>query len=118
MKTTKANFDLFKKECQKWEKLFNLDGWKINYYWKKYEPDDSIGRVKIGVLSRSIAVILNIEVDDELPIDIPLTAKHEMIHCLLGAFSELSWQRFVTLDEVAAAEEELVCKLMKIIKCP
>lgn len=31
MKTTKKQFELFKKECRKWIDRFELNGWEINF---------------------------------------------------------------------------------------
>ena len=31
-KTTKAHYNLFKKECEYWKKRFQLNDWEIMYY--------------------------------------------------------------------------------------
>ena len=119
MTITRKQFELFKSECKKWEERFKLDGWEIIYYHKKYEPDNSIAQSNFTLSAKSVSVTLNKEVEDELGYNtagIKETAKHEMIHVLLGVVSELAYTRFTTKDELATAEEELVNKLIKIIK--
>ena len=115
MKTTQKDFELFKKECKKFEKKFGLDEWHIDYYWEKFEPNNAVAKTQMDLLAKSASVTLNKEIGDKLQFNLLQVAKHEMIHCLLGELSELAWSRFVTRDEITSREEGLVRKLEKII---
>jgi len=116
MRTTTKDFELFVNECEYWEKRFELNGWDIDYYHKKCENDNAIAEVSIDLKARSASVTFNKLISNELKFNIKQTAKHEMIHCLIGVLSELGSSRYVTEDELIIAEEELVRKLEKIIK--
>lgn len=118
MKTTRPQFVLFEKECKYWEKIFELNGWEIDYNWVA-NPSGSVAWTKRHLKSRTIDVCLNIEWPNYNSItkeEIKLTAKHEMIHCLLAGLSENAYSRFISQHHLYESEEELVHKLIKIIK--
>lgn len=48
--------------------------------------------------------------------DYKKTAKHEMIHLVLARMSELGFKRFVRREEYMASEEEVVQRLLNLIK--
>ena len=117
MKTTQAQFSLFKSECRKWIKRFELSGWEIDFYLKDIE--DNQAQVFRNYIACTIKVNFSTEVtknpDESWSKLIKDTAKHEMIHALIGNLALLAISRYVTSDEVEKAEEELTTKLEKII---
>lgn len=117
MKTTKKQFELFKSECLKWIKEFELSGWRFDFYLEELtEAQASVTRDYDGC-------VVTVRLDKEIKIDddgdynqvIIESAKHEMIHAMLGNLSALAVSRYIQRDEIYKAEEELVRKLEKII---
>jgi len=115
MKTTKKDFELFVKECEYWVNRFKLDDWQIDYFHNKHEPNNCIAKVNTTLTAKSASVTLNSDLADDINVDIKATAKHEIIHILLGELSELGWSRFTTRDEMRTVEESLTRKLENII---
>jgi len=116
MKTTKQHFEIFKKECKKWQEVLSLDN--CNLYFQHIdlgESDATCLRTTDGRMTLSLSTELLDEIDYDMPITnyIKKLAKHEMIHALLAQLA-LS----ITRDEVLRheAEELLVHKLEKIIQ--
>ena len=119
MKTTKRHFKLFKKECQKWIDVFELNNWKVNFERGGTNTDAySTIRTKIGgyVATISFAEDWYMGGVDNIKESIQETAKHEMIHLLLARFSNYAESKHFTTGDLLEAEEELVRKLTKIIK--
>jgi len=114
-KTTKKDFELFMKECKIWEERLKLDGWSILYLHKGL--DNVLADTNITADTRTVCVRLNTEWIDPINIkSIKETAKHEMIHVLLGRMSGNASYRYTSKMELYESEEELVYKLEKIIK--
>lgn len=111
-------FDIFKKECQHWIDRFELNNWGTEI---KIDEKPSTDRCLAYIinddesfLSSIFFVPLN---NKESSIEsINYSAKHEVIHLLLARLSALGRKRHCSGDEIYAAEEELVQKLLKIIK--
>lgn len=117
MKTTKKQFNLFKSECLRWADKFGLDGWRLDFYLEKLKgAQASVTRSYEGCVAE-VRLDTEIKIDDDGNYDqvVKESAKHEMIHALLGNLSALASSRYVQGDEIYKAEEELVRKLEKII---
>ena len=117
-KTTKKHFELFKQECQKWLEKLKLDNWEVHYDWRE---DDGNRASCSADLSGYIAT-LNLSADWGDNRQEPITddeerscAKHEVIHLLLARLSANAKSRYISRDDMEESEEELVCKLEKII---
>ena len=110
MTTTKEQFNLFKKECLKRIKEFQLNTWQIDFYLK--EIQNAQAQTDRDYLSCMAQIYFNTEItkspDETWGQLIKDTAKHEMIHVLEGNLAQLACSRFVTPDELEKAEEELV----------
>lgn len=117
MKTTRKQFELFKSECQKWIKRFELSGWRFDYLLEdigKHQADVNRFYENCVVTVRFNTAITR---SDGRSFDsvIKNTAKHEMIHILIGNLATLAYSRYATESEITKAEEELNRKLEKII---
>jgi len=106
--TKLQEFALFKKECLKWAKRWGLEDWRYDFSLKELDGDiadcgtDSINR------------IITLELSTIKPFSasfIRETAKHEIIHVLIGDLRSLGCARFLTTDEWDAAEHRVVRKL-------
>ena len=117
MTTSKKQFQLFKSECKKWIDIFKLDGWEFGFYL--LDTNSSQAQVFRDYIACTVKVNFNTIVtkrpDESYNELIKETAKHEMIHILLGNLALLAGSRFVTSDELEKAEEELTIKLARIV---
>lgn len=120
MKTTKEHFNLFKDECLKIQKAWQLNGWHLAFEHKEYRSANA-AMTRIGnhynatlCLSKNIdhdKFVKTHSVNDE----IKYLAKHEMCHLLLGRLTHVAECRWATETELLEAEEELVRKMCDII---
>jgi len=119
MKTTKKQFELFKKECHRWADRFELSEWRLDLGLSSKVRADTLADINRHLENRVITVRLNSNIsklkDESWEDLLKETAKHEMIHALLGATAILAKCRYVQEDELRAAEEGLVRKLEKLI---
>lgn len=118
MLTTKAHFEYYRKRVRYWYKQFNLSGWHL--YFDHDDIGDNYARVVVNLLGRVATFILTR--DWAHPSIVPLnqteldrSARHEVIHLLVGPVGTLLAARFVTQDEIVAAEEELVRHLEELL---
>lgn len=114
MKTSKADFEFFKAECRKWLKVFNLDGWGIEYSHEKLK--DEYGKILFNLEGHKASVFFTTEIEPPFSRErMAETAKHEIIHLLLARLSEHAYYRFTTKDALEEAEEEIVQKLLRLL---
>ena len=113
MKTTKQHYELFKKECDYWIDKFKINDWRVDYMME--DLDNNIAQCDRNLFARTVKISLNTELGVE---DIKLlkdTAKHEIIHLLIGELAVMAKDRYIRQDELYSAEEALTRKLEKII---
>lgn len=120
MKLQKKHFELFKKECQKWINILELNHYCIGYQHTELEKNyaESIIRGDTYIVTFVLTTEIDMNIDRNKTLDelICELAKHEVLHCLLGRFSTNAHSRYINQNELLEAEEELVIKLEKIIK--
>lgn len=118
-KTTKEDFDLFVKECKNWVEFLELNRWDIQYIWKSGKNDNwcNAGCRVYRDATAEIFFDTEWQREDKTVDNIKISAKHEVLHVLLGRMKDSMFKRFVSEDEMLAAEEEVVrllCKKLKI----
>lgn len=119
MKTSKADFNIFKKECKRLIDEWELNNWDMRYVHAKI--DDAYAEIVRDGENFDAAIILNTEVEGKIPRNITQKdyfkklAKHECIHLLLGNLTHCGESRWCTEEEMNRVEEELVRKLIRII---
>ena len=118
MKIRKKDFDFFVAECKRWIKRFHLIGWQVDFRMVELSGNagaelrsDYVNSRATIALSPELTIFNSMTIEEELA----MSAKHEVIHLLLRNFSALASARYVTMDELDKAEEELVRKLTTII---
>ena len=116
-KTTKADFELFKSECEKWINYLKLDNWKVYY---SLNCSDSAYAEIVGDGGNYVATISFCkEWDDSInpktKDTITDTARHEILHLLIERLWWLGKCRYVTPDELLSETESIVRKLENII---
>lgn len=118
IKVTKAQFELFKKECKKWIDRFELNNWDV-YFVNTALDDSTIARTKTNIDTYDATIALNLKWSEELPLNreqLIKTAEHEILHVLIARLDCLAHSRYAKKDELDSANEELVQKLSHIIK--
>ncbi len=117
MKTTKKHFDIFKRECDIWIKKLELDDIDIRVSKTNIGKGDAAhcdrGRLDTAVID--IRLNSDLDKEDLATKTLKETARHEIIHALIGEFAALGYNRFVTSSEMVKAEEKLVVKLEKLL---
>lgn len=95
-KITNKQFEIFKKECERWIEYFGLKNWQIHYLL-----DDIDGRAEIRYNCQDgIAVIVLAkewdEIDDFFVNDtsIKRSAFHEVLELLLGRLTNMASRRY------------------------
>jgi succinyl-CoA synthetase beta subunit len=98
MKTTKAQFELFKSECLKWQKKLNLETWKFYFYHKRID-NNSWANVIPDYSGRCASLILSTHTGTDVADDeqIKESALHECLEVLLSPLTDLAACR--TFDE-------------------
>lgn len=114
MKKKTNNFQLFKRECEKWIKTFGLNGYDIEIVHGKSDDFDG----PYAEVQSDYNATITWQDYKEHPCNsqnIKDGARHEVVHVLVGRLSCAAYKRWVTKAEVYEAEEELVRKLCKLI---
>jgi len=121
MKTTKQDFELFKKECKLWLIRFELSHWDIVYEHRAGHGNYANLSRDITSFTGIIGLTQDLDIED-FDIGVSRTdyikglAKHEVIHVLLARLVEYGTSKEFTSADCYRAEEELVRKLECIIK--
>jgi len=112
LKVTKAKFEEFKVECQKWLDRFGLLDYVV--FYKQAKLDDRDATVSINYQGKVCDITCSTEIEDET--DIRGVAIHEVVHILLGEMSGLGCSRFCSLRELDRAEERVAMVLEKCLR--
>ena len=118
MKITKKEFNLFVEECEKWQKYFQLNDWRIDYYFEKLNgATASCYRIlEDKVAEITLNTIIGRDDNSTCLSHLKETALHEVLHILLSDITLLAQKRFISKDEIDIAEHSLIRKLETIIK--
>ncbi len=115
MAKVNKDFELFKKEFTKYQKLFGLTGYQVYF---KHEPlGEYFASMNIDLTNMVATVRLNSKLEDKSkPFkDIKRSAKHEAIHLLIGRVEHNGRTRYIASDEIYESVEELVVRLEGLI---
>ena len=111
--TTKADFELFKKECWKWIDLFCLHEWEFTFYHDDIEPnaDCTSSFIDKKIVLR-LAKAFEKE-DSPKRQEIKQTAQHEVLHALLENLFYMAISRGWCKSDYLAEEHAVIHKLQK-----
>ena len=116
MKTTKADFELFKRECQKWIDRYELNN--LKFYYKLDDTDDSFAEYYYSEWMQKITVILSKEFSEPM-IDkkqqIKDTAFHEITEILLVPLRTMAEKRNFDREEMEKETHRIIHKLQKVL---
>ena len=111
MKTTKADFNLFKKAFIAWQYKLGLT--QYDAYFEHVFLKGLYAQIYIDQMGKSCTVRLNKEAG---PVYSPKDhAKHEAIHLLLSRLSWLAQARYIENHDIEEEEESLVRRLEKVL---
>lgn len=119
-KRTIKDFNIFKSECNKLLKEYGLNNYTVVYQFGGIEDRAASSLTDSSAYNATLALgdkyedrvdrqMTNVEFIKQL-------AKHEVLHVLLGRFSMYACSNDYTLQDKEDAEEELVARLINIIK--
>ncbi len=92
MKTTKADFEYFKKCVQKWVDVFQLNDWQVSY--EHISMDDFIGYCTADICNRMVTISLGLDWNDEITKkSLEKVAFHEVTELLLSPYSNIAQER-------------------------
>lgn len=115
MITTTKHFQTFKNECLSFQNKWGLTGWEL--FFEHIKLDGIYATVDMDLATRNARLEFAKDWPDNKITDeiIRETAKHEMIHLILGRINCLSRARYTTEAEINEANEEATKLLEKII---
>jgi len=118
MKTTKKQFKMFIKQCNKWKKKLGINDIRFDFFLSDTGEDQANVNFNLGDMVATIEFNRIICWDHESSAKkvIEQSAKHEMIHLLIGELYKIGCSRFITYKEMHRANESLVRRLEDIIK--
>jgi hypothetical protein len=114
VEVTPEQFAMFKAEVLKWWERFGLDLTHEILVGLGYTKPDCCAHCVRYFSARKAVIRLN----DKLPVEyatdeqLRSTALHEVVHAVTGDLGVLSGDRFITEEQLDAAEHELVNRIM------
>lgn len=114
----KREFAMFKAECQRWVQALGLTDWRLHYEFD--ECDKALATVNRDYEGRCATITLSTFLENvhrhEAVETVKSSAKHEILHLLLGELDWLNGKRIVSGDVWAAAEHGVMRRLEKVLK--
>jgi len=114
MKTTKADFEVFKAECEKWIQRFGLVDWSAFFHHKTPEArKPGLAHVWYNVMSRRCDFYLPKQWSDEpvTTLQVERCAFHEVCHILVATLVSCAEARYVSQAEIDEAEHAIIRRL-------
>lgn len=110
MKTSKKDFEYFKKRCEHWIEFWGVKDWEVCFFFEYFEEG---GRAKCkhnphaGVAS----IFLNTYAyDKQTKKDLDRSAFHEVMHIVLSDFFHLACERGTTEQMLDKVEERFIVR--------
>jgi len=115
MKQSGKDFQVFKAEFEKYQKLLGLEGWQV--FFEHSPIEDKFAQLFYVLVDGCATAVLNSKLPSSLQNhrNVKRDAKHEAVHLLLARFVWYAHQRSATKEVLDEAEEEIVVKLEKLI---
>lgn len=116
MKTTKAHFEIFKAECEKWVKIWGLLDWEVFYYHQKL-TGDTAARCTTNSSNRIASLFLSTEWDESEVTNhiIRRRAFHEVSELFLARLFSLACDRFVDEESLDEASHAIIRRLENVV---
>ena len=117
VKTSKKDFERFKKEFLRWVDIFGLKDWEINFDRRFIEK--GFAECATSLTGRIATITLTTELKNEVDIKCfnpEDSGKHEAIELLLAPLEINARYRYVSSDEIEEATHTIVRILEKVLK--
>ena len=117
--TTDENFAVFKAETERLRREIGLDDvFKFITECAPCQEEPSNAELGVNLEQRKVWLRLNKRqpVGYTSPEWMKYNARHEFAHAFLLPLANLAWSRFVTEEEIAAAEHEVVNRLVRLFE--
>ena len=114
VKTSKAEFAVYKDWVKHYLKKYGLNDWTV--YYSHDSCESSLAQCRAQIVSRGVTFAFNKELTKEAyeELDLRDTARHEVCHLLISDVSHLVGS-FCSEDEWKRADEALVCRLTQLL---
>lgn len=115
MKTTSAQFKIFKAECEKWIKVWGLLDWGVDY---RHEYLDGVrGQRASNLDGRLVTLSLGTDWEDTLlnNYEVRKVAFHEVAELLLAETHTLGDKRFVSESRIESARHTIIRRLENVV---
>lgn len=111
----KKEFAIFKAECRRWIDLLSLSDWKI--YYRFYQIEDGLAGINRDYEGKIATVSLSPfqERCSRSEVNVKSSARHEILHLLLGELDYLNGRRLVTSGSWDAAEHTVIRRLEALL---
>lgn len=115
-KTSKKDFELYKKECLKWIKVFGLLDWEP-YFDHNEKVTESTARCSFNHESKNVTFTLFQDWEGEIISceTINMCAFHEVMELLLCKMTSLCHERFITENEIQEATHAIIRRLENVV---
>jgi hypothetical protein len=119
MKTSKKDFERFKKEFMRWVEIFGLKGYNLRFWHNKL--DDRYAQIGGDEKGKQADISYNTELYSDVVNSKNYATpkhcgKHEAIHLLLNRLVQLAYNREIRFAEIDEEAEKLVRILEKVLK--
>jgi len=118
MKVTQKQFLLFQNYCKAYQQEFGLNHWTLYFRLKKihsYANNNTDDQYVATITLADEYDKSDIDIAGGINLHLMQTAKHEMLHVIIGKLYFLGWKRDTSSKELLSANEEAVSLLEKII---
>jgi len=114
-KTTKKDFELFRREVERWLEIYGLKGWSVEILHKTY-VENSSASLFYRVGARDAEYYLSKDFGkDKTELGVRLAAFHEVTHHLLGKLIHVAVERSHDEDMINAEEHEVIKTLQNTL---
>jgi hypothetical protein len=117
-KTTKEHLDTYKASLANWIIHFGLQGWCVYVNHAKINGGDTFANMGTESVHMVATTQFSKIFHGEEPTEerIKNIGLHESLHLLLARLTTIARNRYISHDELYAAEEEVVNKLVNVLK--
>lgn len=114
MKTTEAEFDLFKAEFLYWIEKFGCMSWDVIFDWSDIGAEHD-AEIRPDLEGRSVIVSLNTDVSREGQDGIKFLALHEALELLLTPLRRLAQSRDFSMEWLNSEAHVVVNTLIRLL---
>ena len=101
-----SRFKRFVDLCNSMRAPLGLSGFHLTYESRKLE--DAAAETEVNGAAQSANITLDSTPGEGTEWDLMYLARHELLHCLFGRYSELAKSRWATEEELNVEEERIV----------